>query len=95
MCQNIPKKEESRGNNVATTLPQAFNGLLAHDDSRCQPIPPHALPALPKNKSVFVTSKAKEKTPAYGCLATMKTATQATDSAIPMTSKALLQFDLP
>ena len=37
----------------------------------------------------FATSMANEKMPAYGCLATMKTATQTTDSTTPMASRAL------
>lgn len=46
------------------------------------------------SRSDFATSKTNEKMPAYGCLATMNTATQATDSETPMASRALRQFDL-
>ena len=37
----------------------------------------------------FVTSKAKQTIPAYGCRVAMKTATQITDSTVPAKSKRL------
>jgi hypothetical protein len=41
----------------------------------------------------FVTSKAKQTIPAYGCRVAMKTATQITDSTVPAKSKRLLKMD--
>ena len=42
----------------------------------------------------FVTSKAKQTIPAYGCRVAMKTATQITDSTVPAKSKRLLKIGL-